>query len=93
VANFFVVIILTVYRGTGVHLPEQSIKKLVVCQFGKLLFYLQFVVTCEWPTFQVVLKVQTNILRDDELKVDVANVACLSVMTLHCYLHLWDHTM
>ena len=27
-ANFFVVVvILTVYRGTGVHLPEQSVEK------------------------------------------------------------------
>lgn len=91
-ANVFVIIILTVYRGTGLHLPNSLLKKLVVYQVGRLLFYLQFVVTCECPAFPVVLKDQMNILWDNELNVDVPNLTCLSVMTLHCCLHLWDHT-
>lgn len=86
------VIILTVCRGTGVHLPEQSVKKAGGLSSGKLLFYLQVVVMCECPTIPVVLKDQTNIFWDNELKVDVPNLACLSVVTLHCYIHLWVHT-
>jgi len=27
VANIFIIVTLTVYRGTGLHLPEQSVKK------------------------------------------------------------------
>jgi len=68
------------------------LKKLVVYQVGKLLFHLQFVVMCECPTIPVVLKDQTNIFWDNELKVDVPNLACLSIVTLHCYIHLWVHT-
>jgi hypothetical protein len=56
VANVFIIVTLTVYRGTGLHLPEQSVKKLVVYKVGRLLFYLQFAVTCECPAFPVVFE-------------------------------------
>jgi hypothetical protein len=53
VANVFVVVILTVYRGTHLHIPEQSVEKAGGLS-SWLHFYLQFVVTCECPAFPVV---------------------------------------
>jgi len=56
VAKVFVVVILTVYRGTLLHLLEQSVEKAGGLSGWKVAFYLQFAVTCECPAFPFVLE-------------------------------------